>query len=117
MKQMEEKIIQLHAEICKCLASPVRLKILNVLRDGDRSVDVLAKMLGVQKANLSQHLSILRQRKIVATRKVGLNIYYSIANQKMIKACDILREVLFEQLQESQKLVKSITKNKKSFKT
>ncbi|OGQ13640.1 MAG: hypothetical protein A3B70_07815 [Deltaproteobacteria bacterium RIFCSPHIGHO2_02_FULL_40_11] len=107
---MEEKIIQLHAEICKCLASPVRLKVLNVLRKGEKSVDVLAKILGVQKANLSQHLGILRQRKIVTTRKAGLNIFYSIANPKMIKACDILREVLFEQLQESEKLVKGITK-------
>ena len=107
---MEEKIIQLHAEICKCLASPVRLKVLNALRKEEKSVDVLAKILGVQKANLSQHLGILRQRKIVTTRKAGLNIFYSIANPKMIKACDILREVLFEQLQESEKLVKGITK-------
>ena len=107
---MEEKIIQLHAEVCKCLASPVRLKVLNALRKGEKSVDVLAKMLGVQKANLSQHLGILRQQKIVTTRKAGLNIFYSISNPKMLKACDILREVLFEQLQESEKLVKDMTK-------
>ena len=106
---MEEKIIQLHAEICKCLASPVRLKVLNALRKGEKSVDVLAEILGVKKANLSQHLGILRQQKIVATRKAGLNIFYSISNPKMLKACDILREVLFEQLQESEKLVKDMT--------
>ena len=109
---MEEKIIQLHAEICKCLASPVRLKVLNALRKEEKSVDVLAKILGVQKANLSQHLGILRQRKIVTTRKAGLNIFYSIANPKMIKACDILREILFEQLQESEKLIKGMAKKK-----
>ncbi|HBQ20644.1 MAG: hypothetical protein A2Z91_07920 [Deltaproteobacteria bacterium GWA2_38_16] len=109
---MEEKIIQLHAEICKCLASPVRLKVLNVLRKGEKSVDVLARILGVQKANLSQHLGILRQRKIVTTRKSGLNIFYSISNPKMLKACDILREILFEQLQESEKLIKGMTKKK-----
>lgn len=105
VKDFEEKIFQMHAEVCKSMANPTRLKILNLLRTGEKSVEELRKHLGLKKANLSQHLSILRQRRIVSTRKVGLNIYYRIANPKMIKACDILREVLFEQLREGEKLV------------
>ena len=110
--KMEEKIFQMHAEVCKSMANPTRLKIMNLLREGEKSVEELKKRLGLPKANLSQHLSILRQRRIVSTRRAGLNIYYRVANHKMIKACDILREVLLEQLQESGKLVRVVTKKR-----
>ena len=109
-KNMEEKMFQMHAEVCKSMANPTRLKIMNLLREGEKSVEELRKRLELPKANLSQHLSILRQRRIVSTRRAGLNIYYKIANPKMIKACDILREVLLEQLQEGKELVRSAAK-------
>ena len=88
-KNMEERMFQMHAEVCKSMANPTRLKIMNLLREGEKSVEELKKRLGLLKANLSQHLSILRQRRIVSTRRAGLNIYYKVANPKMIKACDI----------------------------
>jgi len=103
-KQMEEKIFQMHAEVCKSMANPTRLKIMNLLREGEKSVEELLENLKLPKANLSQHLSVLRQRHIVSTRRAGLNIYYKVANPKMIRACDILREVLLEQLKESGQL-------------
>ena len=109
-KTMEEKMFQMHAEVCKSMANPTRLKIMNLLREGEKSVEELRKRLELPKANLSQHLSILRQRRIVSTRRAGLNIYYKVANPKMIKACDILREVLLEQLQEGEELVRSAAK-------
>lgn len=111
-KNMEKKIFQMQAEICKSLSSPIRLKILNCLRKGEKSVKELTKLLGLHKANLSQHLAILRQRKIVSTRRIGLNIYYSITNPKMVKACDMLKEVLFEQIREDDKLVRGMAKRK-----
>jgi len=70
----------------------------------------LRERLKLPKANISQHLSILRQRRIVTTRRGGLNIYYKVANPKMIKACDILREVLFGQLSEDEKIVRGMDK-------
>jgi len=109
-KNIEEKIFQLHAEVCKSMANPTRLKIMNILREGEKSVEELRSRLKLPKANLSQHLSILRQRRIVFSRRAGLNIYYKVANPKMIKACDILREVLFEQLSEDEKLVRRMGK-------
>ena len=111
-KKMEEKMFQMHAEVCKSMANPTRLKIINLLREGEKSVEELRKRLKLPKANLSQHLSILRQRRILSTRRSGLNIYYKAANPKMIKACDILRDVLLEQLQESGKLVRGVTKKR-----
>lgn len=109
-RNMEEKMFQMHAEVCKSMASSTRLKIMNLLRDGEKSVEELKKRLGLPKANLSQHLSVLRQRRIVSTRRAGLNIYYKVTNPKMIKACDILRQVLLEQLSEDEKLVRRMNK-------
>ncbi|MDO8749359.1 MAG: metalloregulator ArsR/SmtB family transcription factor [Candidatus Omnitrophota bacterium] len=112
-KAMEEKMFQMHAEVCKSMANPTRLKIINLLGEGEKSVEELRKRLKLPKANLSQHLSILRQRRIVVTRRKGLNIYYKCANQKMLKACEILREVLMEQLAEGARLGKWIDKGEK----
>jgi ArsR family transcriptional regulator len=109
-RDIEEKIFQMHAEVCKSMASPTRLKIINLLREGEKSVEELRKKLKLPKANLSQHLSILRQRRIVATRKEARNVYYRCANPKMLKACEILREVLMEQLAEGGRLSKWISK-------
>lgn len=105
-KIIDEKIFKMHADVCKALSSPVRLKILYSLRKGERPVEEMANLLSLHKANLSQHLAILRQLKIVTARRSGLNIYYAISNKKMMKACDILREILFEQLSEDEKLAR-----------
>ena len=112
-RDMEERIFQMHAEVCKSMANPTRLKIINLLREGEKSVEELRERLRLPKANLSQHLSILRQRRIVTTRRAGLNIYYKCANPKMLKACEILREVLMEQLAEGGRLSKWIDKEEK----
>ena len=98
------RIYQLHAELCKTLSSPTRLEILSLLRDGEKSVTELAALTCVRQAAISQHLAVLRQMRVVSNRKEGANIFYKIANPKMIKACDIIREVLFEQMAEMEKL-------------
>ena len=112
MQPMEDRLFALHAEVCKAMANPTRLKVLSALQQGEQSVQVLAKTLKLRKANLSQHLAILRQRGIVATRREGLNIYYRCANPKMLKACDILREVLLEQLAEGGRLIEQAGRRK-----
>lgn len=111
-RNTEDKLFQMHAEVCKSLGSPIRLRILNLLRDGEKSVEELTRLLELNKANVSQHLGMLRQLGIVSTRRDGQNMYYSIANMKIIKAGDILREVLFEQLKEGELLVRELTEKK-----
>ena len=105
MSLIEDRLFALHAEVCKAMANPTRLKILSALEGGEQSVQVLTKRLKLRKANLSQHLAVLRQRGIVVARREGLSIFYRCANPKMLKACEILREVLLEQLAESGELV------------
>jgi ArsR family transcriptional regulator len=96
---MDEEIFELHADVCRTLSNPKRLKILNALRDGEMPVgQILAKLGRIGKANLSQHLAVMRQKGVVATRREGNLIYYRISSPKIIQACDLMREVLFEQL-------------------
>jgi len=97
-------IYQLQAEISKTLAHPLRLAILHNLKGGERTVNQLTQTIGASQSNISQHLALLRQRQIVKTRKNGTNIYYRVASPKISQACDMVREVLIEQLSEKQEL-------------
>jgi ArsR family transcriptional regulator len=113
---IDDKIYELHAELCSVLAHPRRLKILAVLANGEKSVKELLKQIKTNKANLSQHLSVLKNQKIVSIRREGLNIYYKLTNPKIIKACDIIREVLFEQLSDNNLLLKKYKFSKNNYK-
>jgi len=101
-----KQVFSMHAEVCKTLANPKRLEIIYALKEGELSVGELVKKLGIPKANISQHLAILRQRRVLVSRREGVNIYYRISNPKIVKACALMREVLTEQLMEEGKVVK-----------
>lgn len=96
----EKTIYELQAEICKVLSSPKRIEIINVLKQGEKSVTDLVESLGIPKANVSQHLAVMRMKGILRRRRSGTNIYYSIGNHKVIEACSLMREVLISFLQE-----------------
>ncbi len=102
--ELPKELYEMHAEICKIFTHPKRLEIINLLRDGEKSVGELVELSDIPQSNLSQHLAILRQRGIVSTRRGGINIYYSISNPKILKACDTMREVLLEQLAQRGKI-------------
>ena len=105
---MEHKLYELHAQMCQVFTSPKRLEILNLLKDKELSVGGIAKLVKIRQANLSQHLSILREKGIVKTRREGTAIYYSLANPKISKAFDIIREMLLERLAQTEKLSQDI---------
>ncbi len=105
---MDKKIYELHAEICKTLANPLRLEIINALRDEEKNVNELVNIVKVSQSNISQHLTIMRQKNIVKTRRAGKNIYYKLAYPEMIKACEIIRDVLKKQLSYNKRLAKRV---------
>lgn len=105
---MDKKVFELQAEICKTLANPKRLEILSALREGELTVGSLAERLGITKANVSQHLAVLRQRKIVAARREGVNVYYRINNPRITEACSLMKEVLKDQLEDDRELAGKI---------
>ncbi len=105
---MKKELFELQAEVCKTLANPKRLEIIAELKEGELSVGDLVERLGVTKANVSQHLAVLRQHRVVKTRRDGVNIYYSINNPKIIEACALMKAVLMEQLDENKRLARRI---------
>ena len=76
----------------------------NQPRDKELSATEIVEKIGISSANDSQHLAIMRNKGILKSRREGVSIHYSLANQKVITACDIMREVLFEYLNEKQSL-------------
>ncbi len=104
MKQ-NKTLFELQSEVCKTLASPKRLEIINALKEGEKTVGELVEILGVPKANVSQHLAVMRLKGILESRREGVNIYYQIANPKVVQACTLMREVLTEQMKERSKLI------------
>ncbi len=87
-------VYERNATIYKLMSHPIRLEILNILKArGETSVEQLLQMLGVRKANLSQHLSLLRHTKTVMMRKDGLNVYYQITDPRLVEPCRILKEI------------------------
>jgi ArsR family transcriptional regulator len=104
----EKSIYELQAEICKIFSSPKRLEIISALKDGEKTVTDLVDIMGTPKANVSQHLSVMRLKGILKSRRDGVNIYYSIANPKIIEVCALMREVLTELLIEKGRMTKLV---------
>lgn len=93
-----QRLYHLHARLCQVLANPKRLEIIDRLRTGEQSVGELAERMKIGQANLSQHLAVMRQQGILTPRREGANVYYALSNPKIIKACDLIRQVLLEHL-------------------
>ena len=91
--------------MCKTLASPKRQQILDTLRDREMTVSKLVEETGISQSNLSQHLSILRNKGVVRVRRQGAYAYYSITNLKIIDAFDLITEIMQESLRLQQEAV------------
>jgi ArsR family transcriptional regulator len=77
----------------KALSHPTRLGILYVLRNGEKTVHELQTLLECTQSNISQHLGIMRERNILATRKESNQVYYGVKNPGMFRLLDVLQEV------------------------
>ena len=102
MDQAAYAVYLLHAQVLKTLAQPKRLMILDCLHSGEKSVGELAELLGLPQANVSQHLAALRAPEIVATRREGNAVFYSLVDPRIVQACDIFHEFLAERMRTSQ---------------
>ncbi|MBP7700551.1 metalloregulator ArsR/SmtB family transcription factor [Candidatus Woesebacteria bacterium] len=94
---MYTQIFELQADLLQSLAHPRRLEIIQLLRDQELPVSDIHTMLDLPQANISQHLMILRDAQVVKTRRDGKQVYYSLNNEKILQANDLLREVLIDQ--------------------
>lgn len=86
------------ADFFKALAHPVRISILDALREGELSVNEISQRFGIEPANTSQQLAVLRNKNIVAVRKEGATVYYSVTDPTVFKLLDVAREIFNNQL-------------------
>ncbi len=101
---MEKEIYEIHASICQVMANAKRLEIISTLGNREMIVGELAEKMDIRMANLSQHLSIMKAKGILKSRRDGVNIYYRIAYPKVVQACKLMREVMMEQIREKGRL-------------
>ncbi|MDA8086338.1 MAG: metalloregulator ArsR/SmtB family transcription factor [Nitrospiraceae bacterium] len=92
---MEDDIYSLHAETCKVFSNPVRIRLLELMRDGKwHPVGEMQKTGGYGQANLSQHLSVMRGRGAIYSKKEGRQVFYRISDMRIIRAFDLIRAVI-----------------------
>jgi DNA-binding transcriptional ArsR family regulator len=89
----------IQAELLKALAHPVRLKILEILRDGEQCVCHIEAVLGQRQSYISQHLMLLRKTGLVTDRKDGLRVYYSVNDHSVYAVLDVARGLVSRQAQ------------------
>jgi ArsR family transcriptional regulator len=100
----DKDLYKLKAELCKALSNPERLLIINELRSGEMAVNDLATVAEVNQSIVSRHLAILRNRGIVESRRQGTNVYYSLSDPRMGEACDLVQQVLLNQMERNKEL-------------
>ena len=105
---MPEPIDKLKAEFFKTLGHPARIRILELLSEGDRSVGELMPKLGLESSHLSQQLAVLRRTGMVNARKQGNNVIYSIASKDMAELLLLARKVLTGLLTDQMDLLKDL---------
>jgi ArsR family transcriptional regulator len=105
---LREEIFRLHAQICSGLADPNRILILYTLYEQPLNVSELAETIALPQPTVSRHLKVLRERSMVLSKREGQAVYYSLADARVIKALDLLREVLASRLQDQSELAESV---------
>jgi len=99
-KPLSAGALELVAARFRMLAEPMRLRLLNELRDREQTVTALVEATGAGQANVSKHLSLLADAGMVGRRKEGLNVYYFIADESLFELCDLVCGRLQKELAE-----------------
>ena len=107
-KKLLDEINQLHAEICGGLSDPTRIAILYALAESPKSVMELAEIMHSPQPTISRHLKVLRERGMVAVQRKGANSIYALGDKRIIRALDLLREVLADHLSRRSALAEAI---------
>ena|SRR5579871_4392958 len=96
------------ASIFQALGHPTRIAIVEMLRNGELSAGVIQERLGIEQANVSQHLAILRGRQVLANRKEGNLVFYSLRNPVLVEVLDIMRRYLQNNLKDAVQMLDQI---------
>ena len=106
---MPETLRQFKAEIFQALAHPTRIAILEHLKDGELAAGTIIDRLGMEQANVSQHLAILRAKHIVVNRKAGNQVFYSVRDPLILDVLALMRKYFNKHLREVTTLLEEAT--------
>jgi len=104
----KKEIFRMHADFCKFMGHPKRIEILFLLGKKEMRVEDIAGKMKIKIPNVSQHLAIMRQRNVLEIRRDGVKIYYRIANQEILEACVIMRDLMIAQLKNKMNIIRKI---------
>ena len=107
-KASQQKIFQMQCDICRALGHPLRMAIVDHLKDKETAAADLINALEISKANLSKHMSLLIQGGIVEARRDGRQIFYRLTDPDIQKACSIMSSILYRRLKRGEKLASAI---------
>jgi len=102
---LTQEVTTLHAGICSALADTNRILILYALSEKPTNVSELAREIGVSQPTASRHLNLLRERGLVTAQREGQSVIYTLADQRVIQALDLLRAVLANKIKSQAALV------------
>ncbi len=105
---MQDLLRSYKASVFQALGHPTRIAIVEMLRDGELSAGAIQERLGIEQANVSQHLAILRNRQILSNRKVGNQVLYSVRNPVLIEVLDIMRRYFQSNLKDAVRMLDQI---------
>ena len=98
MTKYDHELYRIKADFCKTLADPTRQMMIAELRSGEKTVGEIAAALEIVQSMASHHLGILRGKGVVESRREGPNVYYSLVNLKIAEACDMVHDILMNQM-------------------
>jgi DNA-binding transcriptional ArsR family regulator len=102
---MTRPIYQVKADFFKTLAHPARIRVLELLRDGERSVGELIPEVGLESSHLSQQLAVLRRANVLQARKEGTTVLYSVTDERMFELLEVAKAIITSTLAESTQLI------------
>lgn len=105
---MEERALQLKAEVLKALAHPTRLKILECLRGGEKCICEIVPEVNGEQSNISRHVAMMQKSHLLTTRKDGVRVMVKVKNPEVFEILDIVSNLLKKQLREQKKLLATI---------
>ena len=107
---MNDMVFKIKADFLKGLAHPIRLQIIEYLKDGEANVGKLEQDLGVKQSNLSRHLATLRGLGVLEARQEKTSVYYAIHDHDIFKILRPIAELLKKKLEKSEKILTSLGK-------
>ncbi|MCX8118089.1 MAG: metalloregulator ArsR/SmtB family transcription factor [Desulfobacterota bacterium] len=105
---MEERVLEMKAEILKALAQPTRLKILEFLRNGEKCICEIVPAVKGEQSNVSRHISLMQKSQLVTTRKDGVKVMVKVKDPKVFEILDSISIVLKNRVHEQNRLMRSL---------